>query len=147
LIAVNHLPVQKVIVPVDFSEASLAAVDVALQFAAAPEGVYVIYVLPIITDYEAAIIWEKVADSARQEQGERALREKLPGSKYEKVHMKVKVGDAGHEVASYAQEIGADLIVLPSHGRRGLSHLLIGSVAERIVRLAHCPVLVLKQPR
>jgi nucleotide-binding universal stress UspA family protein len=80
-IAVNHLPVQKVVVPVDFSEASLRAVDVALQFATAPEGVYVIYVLPNITDYEAAIIWENVAGGARQEQGERALREKLPGSK------------------------------------------------------------------
>jgi nucleotide-binding universal stress UspA family protein len=144
---VNHLPVEKVVVPVDFSDASLAAVDVGLQFAASPDGVHVIYVLPIITDYEAAIIWESVADGARQQQGERALREKLPGSKYEKIQMKVRVGDAGHEVADYAREIGAQLIVVPSHGRRGLSHLLIGSVAERIVRLADCPVLVLKQPR
>jgi nucleotide-binding universal stress UspA family protein len=144
---VNVLPVQKVVVPVDFSEASLHAVDVALQFAAGPEGVYVIYVLPIVTDYEAAIIWANVADDARQQQGERALREKLPGPKYDKVHMMVRVGDAGHEVADYAQEISADLIIVPSHGRRGISHLLIGSVAERIVRLANCPVLVLKQPR
>ena len=143
----NQVPVQKVVVPVDFSDASLGAVDVALQFAASPEGVHVVYVLPIITDYEAAIIWENVAGNARQHQGERALREKLPGPKYEKVHMMVRVGDAGHEVANFAQEIGADLIIVPSHGRRGLSHLLIGSVAERIVRLANCPVLVLKQPR
>ena len=143
----NHLPIQKVVVPVDFSDASLAAVDVALQFATGPDSVHVIYVLPIITDYEAAIIWENVADGARQHQGERALREKLPGPKYEKLHMMVRVGDAGHEVANYAQEIGAELIIVPSHGRRGLSHLLIGSVAERIVRLANCPVLVLKQPR
>ena len=43
-----------------------------------------------------------------------------------------------------ADEWGADLIVMPSHGRSGVKRLLIGSVAERVVRLAHCPVLVLR---
>ena len=47
-------------------------------------------------------------------------------------------------IANYAREQGAALIVMPSHGRTGLSHLLIGSVAERVVRYASCPVLVLR---
>ena len=47
-------------------------------------------------------------------------------------------------ITELAAELKADLIVLPSHGRTGLKRLLIGSVAERVVRLAHCPVLVLR---
>ena len=47
--------------------------------------------------------------------------------------------------ASFAQEKHAELIVIPSHGRTGITRLLIGSVAERVVRLAHCPVLVLRK--
>ena len=54
------------------------------------------------------------------------------------------IGDPGHEITEYAEEIGASLIITPSHGRTGLSRLLIGSVAERVVRLAKCPVMVLK---
>ncbi len=44
----------------------------------------------------------------------------------------------------FAEQLHAELIVMPSHGRTGLSRLFIGSVAERVVRLAHCPVLILK---
>ena len=56
----------------------------------------------------------------------------------------VVIGDPGHEITTLAERAGADLIVLNSHGRTGLKRLLIGSVAERVIRLAHCPVLVLR---
>jgi nucleotide-binding universal stress UspA family protein len=56
----------------------------------------------------------------------------------------VRFGDPGREIAAHAEELHAELIVMPSHGRTGLSRLFIGSVAERVVRLAHCPVLILK---
>ena len=55
------------------------------------------------------------------------------------------IGDAGSEIVSYADRVSAELIVIPSHGRSGIKHLLMGSVAERVVRHAHCPVLVLKK--
>jgi nucleotide-binding universal stress UspA family protein len=57
----------------------------------------------------------------------------------------VRIGDPGHEIADCAAEIGADLVVISSHGRKGVKRLLIGSVAERVVRLSHCPVLVLRK--
>lgn len=47
-------------------------------------------------------------------------------------------------ICGYAEKIGADLIVIATHGRTGVKHLLIGSVAERVVRLASCPVLTLR---
>ena len=59
--------------------------------------------------------------------------------------MAVRFGDPASEIVDFASGIAADIIVLPSHGRTGLTHLLIGSVAERVIRLAKCPVLVLKE--
>ena len=50
----------------------------------------------------------------------------------------------GHEITTFAEENGAGLIVMPSHGRTGLAHIFIGSTAERVVRFSHCPVLVLR---
>ena len=54
------------------------------------------------------------------------------------------IGDPGSEITKLAKEVGAHLIIMPSHGRTGISRLLLGSVAERVLRLSHCPVLVLR---
>jgi nucleotide-binding universal stress UspA family protein len=77
---------------------------------------------------------------------EDALRAQLKSESdtYNQIDVAVAIGDPGHEIADFASNVGADIIVLPCHGRTGLKRLLIGSVAERVVRLAHCPVLVLK---
>lgn len=50
------------------------------------------------------------------------------------------------EIVKYAKEVGADLVVLGTHGHTGLMRVLLGSVAESVVRKAHCPVLTVKQP-
>jgi nucleotide-binding universal stress UspA family protein len=51
-----------------------------------------------------------------------------------------------HEIINAATEIGADLIVIGTHGRTGLSHVVMGSVAEKVVRKASCPVLTVRMP-
>jgi nucleotide-binding universal stress UspA family protein len=140
----SWLPKQKIVVPVDFSDQSVAAVDASLSLVEKPSALYIIHVLPVLTDYEAGVLFNTVDDQSRIEHTERALRERLSAAKYAGFHPQVAFGDPGHEIANYAEQIGADLIVLPSHGRTGWTRLLIGSVAERVVRLAHCPVLVLK---
>jgi nucleotide-binding universal stress UspA family protein len=53
----------------------------------------------------------------------------------------VRMGHVAQTIVEYAQSIRADLIVMGTHGRTGLAHFIIGSVAERVVRLAPCPVL------
>ena len=58
--------------------------------------------------------------------------------------MQVEVGVPFVEIVRAARESGTDLIVMGSHGRTGLEHLLIGSVAERVVRKAPCSVLVVR---
>lgn len=142
----NWLPKRKVIIPVDFSDQSYSAVDTALSMVESPRAIHVIHVLPILTDYEAGLMWTGLNDESRSQQPLETMRKHLEAPKYSGIETVVLFGDAGTQIVDYAEELGADLIILPSHGRTGLSRLLIGSVAERVVRLAHCPVLVLKAP-
>ena len=58
----------------------------------------------------------------------------------------IREGDPGLMIADYAHEVHADLIVPPSHGYHGVKRLLLGSVAERVLRHANCPILVLRRP-
>jgi nucleotide-binding universal stress UspA family protein len=141
---VRWLPKQNVVVPVDFSEQSIKAVDLALDLVEDTARVHVVHVLPPVTYLEPGVEWVTADDDARRHRAELALRERLVSAQYEKVRVHVLIGDPGHEITELAAELKADLIVLPSHGRTGLKRLLIGSVAERVVRLAHCPVLVLR---
>jgi len=59
------------------------------------------------------------------------------------VHVRVVTGDPATEIVRHAKEDKCDLIVLPTHGRTGLSHVFFGSVAEKVVRHAECPVLTI----
>lgn len=72
---------------------------------------------------------------------ERLCKERL--SRDTKVRVRVVTGDPATEIVRLAKEEKADLVVLPTHGRTGLSHVFFGSVAEKVVRHAECPVLTL----
>lgn len=138
------LPKRNVVAPVDFSAQSFAAVDQALELVASPADLHLIHVLPVVIPADPGVVWTSIDDESRRRHARLALQERLSDAKYQGVQLQVELGDPGHEIADYAQRIGAELIVVSSHGRTGLTRLLIGSVAERVVRLAHCPVLVLK---
>ena len=133
------------VVPVDFSDLSFAALDEALELAPDAGWVHVIHVLPVLEATEPGVIWGTVDDESRARHALQALDERLSDARYKNLTKSIAFGDPGHEIAEYARRQRAALIVLPSHGRTGLKRLLIGSVAERVVRLAHCPVLVLKE--
>jgi len=138
-------PKQTVIVPVDFSPESLSAIDVGLELVAQPANLHVVHVVIDITPLEAGEVWGVVDPQTRIEQMRKVLGERLAGAKFAQVQKAVVLGEPAHGIANYAEEHQADMIVIPSHGRTGLTRLLIGSVAERVVRLAHCPVLVLRK--
>ena len=57
----------------------------------------------------------------------------------------IRLGDPGFAITDYAREQEAELIVIPSHGFHGMNRLLLGSVADRVIRYADCPVLVLRR--
>jgi nucleotide-binding universal stress UspA family protein len=138
------LPKQTVVVPVDFSDESFAALDTALQLVAAPQDVIVVHVLPTIEPTDLEAIWMTVDPAAREEHTVQAINDRLAKKNIAGVKVQILFGEPGHAVADFAKERDADLVVLPSHGRTGITRVLIGSTAERVVRLCHCPVLVLR---
>lgn len=139
------LPKKCVIVPVDFSEESIAAVGTALQLVAGPAAIHVLHVMPAFEPTDLESVWLPTDPEVRISHARQALDERMQKEGYNGVHTDVVLGEAGHAVADFAKKQGAELIVLPSHGRTGIAHVLIGSTAERVVRLSHCPVLVLRK--
>jgi nucleotide-binding universal stress UspA family protein len=59
----------------------------------------------------------------------------------------IRVGTPAEEIAVYADSLGIDLIVMGTHGRTGIAHTVMGSVAEHVVRIAPCPVLLVRSPK
>ncbi len=141
----SWFPKHTVVVPVDVSERSLEAVDVGLSLVDAPSHLHVIHVLQDITAHQPGMLFDILDEAQRRDQAKQSLAGRLSDPKHASVAIHVAVGDPGQTISEFAERIKAELIVLPSHGRTGLPRLLIGSVAERISRLARCPVLILQE--
>ena len=141
----NWLPRKIVVVPIDFSNDSFAAMNTALEMVDDPVHLHAVHVLPVLEPNDPGVIWYNIDDASRSRHAGEALRKELADRGHEGMEVAVRFGDPGHEIARYTEQIAAGLIVVSCHGQSGLKHLLIGSVAERVVRLAHCPVLVLKK--
>jgi nucleotide-binding universal stress UspA family protein len=135
---------KKIVVPVDFSKVSLQAVDVALDLVQDASLISVIHVLPSLTAGEPGLLWNVLDEANARQQAQAALERHLDGQRYSGVNLVVAFGNPADEIVELADSSGAELIVMPSHGRTGLSHLVLGSVAERVTRHAHCPVLILR---
>ncbi len=133
-----------IVVPVDLSEESLAAVEVALKIAEEPSRVHIVQILPE-GQASSDLLWTAIDHAKRRNAAMEKLRSVLPDDKLGELKLYIDFGDPGHRIAQHAEVTRAKLIVLPSHGRRGATRLLLGSVAERVTRLANCPVLVLRQ--
>jgi nucleotide-binding universal stress UspA family protein len=140
----SWLPKTCVVVPYDFSEQSAQALEIARDTVADLTQMHVMHVLPTITASDPGMMWDVVDNEAREQNVKESFRYKFSGSPFHNADFHVKFGDPGQGIVAFAEKLKADLIVMPSHGRSGVSRLLIGSVAERVVRLAHCPVLVLR---
>jgi nucleotide-binding universal stress UspA family protein len=134
----------RVLVPLDFSEEALKALKETLDYVGDASKLYAVHVLPRREVTEPGVVWDTLTDDARKENVTKAFQEKLGDPKYADIHFHVSIGDPSAEILDYAKTNSIQLIVMPSHGRTGLSRFFIGSVAERVVRYAHCPVLVLR---
>ena len=133
-----------ILVPVDFSDESVKAVDDALRMADSPAHVHVVHIAPDLDVTTPGVVWESISEDVQRENVEKSFHSTFAASKYKDVTFHVAFGDAGRGIVEHAEEIKADAIVMPSHGRTGFRRLLIGSVAERVLRLAHLPVVVLR---
>lgn len=135
---------QTVVVPVDFSEAAFNAVDLAIDMAELADTVHLVHVVPEIMPYDVGEPWRRMEYEQVAKVLTEKIRERFADAKYANLQIHIDFGDPGEQIVEYARRQKAALVVLPSHGRRGLARMLIGSVAERVVRLAECPVLVLR---
>lgn len=117
-----------------------------MEFAAEPKDVHVVHVIPGINPVSPLGIYGDV--HAQEQIAEKAmayLKTFLADNKIEGVVAAIEIGSDGSEIVEYAEKHQADLIVIPSHGYSGVKRALLGSVAERVIRHAHCPTLVLRR--
>jgi nucleotide-binding universal stress UspA family protein len=139
---------QMVIVPWDFSELSHRALLQAVQMVDDSKLVRVVHVSQVPTPYEVGIAWEAISEDSIRAQTEAAFQKVIAADPILNgicIDFRVLFGDPGRMICQFAEQQHANLIIVPSHGRSGFTRLLLGSVAERIVRHAHCPVLVLRE--
>lgn len=144
---------RKLLFPTDFSEPSEAAWGYALTLAREFEAeVVLLHVVPepprLAEAYEMGFTPERFIQAATEE-AKRLMADLMAKAADWKVAItpKVRQGVEFREIIDAAREAGADMIVMGTHGRTGLAHALIGSVAEKVVRRALCPVLTVKHPK
>jgi nucleotide-binding universal stress UspA family protein len=139
----NHL-----LVPVDFGEPSQQALDTAIDLASRfKAGLTLVHVYEIPAyvyggmTFATADLFGPIEDAAR-EHLDKTLREaqkRVPGAK-----AVLRRGPPAPEILAVIDEVRPDLVVMGTHGRKGVSHALLGSVAERIVRLSPVAVLTMR---
>jgi len=135
-----------ILVPTDFGEPSEAALDTAIEYAKVFGSEIVLmhaYEIPIVGFPDGAVIATAELTSRLLEGAQAGLDRQIRSREGCGVRIRgvVKQGDAYRMVNETAEEVGAGLIALGTHGRKGLSRALIGSVAEKVVRTAQVPVL------
>lgn len=138
---------KKILVPIDFSPCAEYALDYACELA--PRiGAEVVLVNALgATVPEMAVSETALATMFR---GHRAALDALVASHGDGVAFDmpvVKNGDARDAIVDTASELGADLVIMGTHGHRGFSRLMLGSVAEEVLRRAPCPVLTVRKPK
>ena len=145
--------IKKILVPVDFSENSQKILRSALFLAGKFQArLGVVFVVQSFDDYSGFFVphipiaqFEEEMVLGAQKKMESFLAENIG---QEVPHeAKVLSGDVAEEIIRYAEQGGADLIVMGTHGYKGLEKVLFGSVAEKVVKMAPCPVLTINPYR
>lgn len=136
---------ENILVPVDFSEASTNAIGEAIELAGDAANVHLLHVLPPLESISPGVVWGDVTDANRETAVRKHAESFLADHGYGGVTFDVRIGQPGHEICEHAAATNSDLIVISSHGYHGMKRLLLGSVAEMVIRHAKVAVLVLRR--
>jgi universal stress protein A len=152
------LPFKKILCPTDFSQPSYEALKVANELALHfPAELYLVHILapiPVITAATTpmsagapttsfdVVLYEKELKGSAEKKLEEITDQRL--SKELKVRSFLAYGKTADEIVRIAEKEKIDLIVISTHGETGFRHLIFGSVAEKVVRHAQCPVLTIR---
>jgi nucleotide-binding universal stress UspA family protein len=144
------LPPKRIVCPIDFSDHSddalIVATDLAARFQATILLVHIVPMLPKMPNL-STIFREEEYEHELHEEAKRRLEETAKQLSQKGVTAEVHLGtanDVGMEIVRVADHHDTDLIVIATHGMTGWNKVVFGSVAEKVVRAAHCPVLVLR---
>lgn len=150
-------PIRRILVPVDFSEASRAALDYAATLArtfGATLDVLHVWEAPSFAPRASGMISLGAGEPSLHELVQRNAHEALNGFVEEAVERdasiqsaRTEMGVPWHTIVNAADRGNYDLVVLGTHGRTGLPRVLLGSVAENVVRHAHCPVMTVRSEK
>lgn len=150
----DQLPIRTqartIVVPIDFSAHALVALRHAKAFADLHDAS--IALIHVVEDrlhpafYNAGVFSVYDVQPDIEERAEQQLRQfaEEAGCLADRLIFEIRPGHAGREIAAYAREREADLIVMSTHGLTGIEYLFMGSVAEKVVRIASCPVLTIR---
>jgi nucleotide-binding universal stress UspA family protein len=140
---------KKILCPVDFSEFTkdviAYAADISKRYGAELHVLHVIPNLTYFTPYESFLTPENLVAIEKniQDEVDRDFGKVLKNVDIN-VKKAVRTGVAFVEIIDYAKTEGIDLIVMGTHGRSGIEHILIGNVAEKVVRKSPCPVMTIR---
>jgi nucleotide-binding universal stress UspA family protein len=145
----SPLRIKNILVPIDFSECSVKALRYAVPLAkehnAAITLAYVVSGITAVGEYggiDYAALTKEMREHAERQLAVLAVDEVRGTVASDTV---VCTGSPAVEIVTIAKKLPADMIIISTHGRGGLKHVLLGSVAERVVRHAPCPVLVVRE--
>lgn len=144
---------KRILVPLDFSDSSTVVVQTAIRYGhalgAQLELLHVFqdptYVMPAPLELVTfPIDMERITAEVERRLGLEVETVRAAGLTCESATL---MGRPHAEIVAHAEKTGAELIVMGTHGRSGISHAILGSVAERVLHKTHCPVLVVPLPR
>jgi len=146
----TRIAIKKILTPTDFSPASKKALEYALHFAGeAHSEITLLHILESVVPltFEGITMPAPApeTESSEVEKSLKALVASVRGRGIASVRTMFRRGIASHEIVEAAKELDVDLIVMATHGYTGWKHFAIGSTAERVVRAAPCPVLVVRE--
>lgn len=142
---------KSILVPTDFSDFSLEALDTALELAAQfGADISMVYVVEDSglrgPGAEYALSLESFREKLAHEADEQ-FKKILARYDGTKIATYIRYGDSPREIVEFAERMGADMIVIATHGRSGMARLFMGSTTEHVVRSARCPVLTVRRQR
>lgn len=143
------MAIRKILVPTDFSDCSEAALAYGRRMAEAfGASLHLLHVVqdPYTQPWAAEAFPAPLGDLLVQweEQAQKRMLDVLSETERGQVTIATQIGSPFFEIVRYAQEQQIDLIVIGTHGRGPIGHMLLGSVAEKVVRKAPCPVLTVR---
>jgi len=140
-------PFKNILCPIDLEDGSVLGLETAANVARQTGGtISVLHVLPALStasEPEIDVELYKAQDEAARAKMQDLTAKHLAGVSYQ---LLTHLGDPAGAILASEKKISADLIVLVTHGRKGLSRLFSGSVAEQVQRESKCPVLSMKEP-